>query len=305
MRVKDGKNSMIQMNYAKAYKKWGMFFVLPGILSYVLFSLYPLISSLVQSFYYIRGAGSPWRFIGLDNYLDVVSDPDFWHSLYITFIYVLLTVPAGTILSLVVAIALTGLKYWRGFARSLFFLPSVAGIVVIGIIFTWMYEPYNGLLNMFLAKFGLGPFPWLRGKQSALPSIAAMTIWRTLGYNVVILMAGILSIPKTLYEAAEIDGVSLIRKHVAITIPLTMPTITFVVIYNTIQNLQVFSEIFVMTGGGPGFATTTIGFKIYQEAFLFMKFGKAATEAMVLMVIIVAITLLQMKVFNNKEQTMV
>ena len=295
---------MKQLTQRKTFARWGFIFVLPGLISYSLFSLYPLISSLVQSFHYIRGAKSEWRFILFTNYADALTNSDFWHSMGVTFSYVLMTVPLGVLISLVVAITLSTVRKNQGFLRALYFIPSVAGIVVIGIIFTWMYEPYNGLLNMVFEKFGMGPFLWLRGKESALPSIAAMTIWRTMGYNVVILMAGILTIPASLYESAEIDGVGILRKHISITIPLTLPTITFVVIYNTIQNLQMFSEIFVMTGGGPGFATTTIGYRIYQEAFLFMKFGKAAANVVILMIIIVFITLIQLKLLNKREQAM-
>jgi ABC-type sugar transport system permease subunit len=283
---------------------WGIIFVLPGLISYLLFSFYPLISSLVQSFHYIRGAGNPWRFIFLENYQTILSSPDFWHSIGITFLYVLMTVPLGTFLAFIISISLTEIYHFRSFLRVLYFLPSVAGLVVIGIIFAWMYEPYNGLLNMVLDQLGLGPFLWLRGKDSALASIAAMTIWRTLGYNIVILMAGILSVPKTYYDAAEMDGVGVIRRHLNITLPLTIPTITFVVIYNSIQNLQVFAEVFVMTGGGPGFATTTIGFRIYREAFLYLSFGKAAANAVALMLIIVGITLIQMKLLNQRDYTL-
>ncbi|MHC1692650.1 MAG: carbohydrate ABC transporter permease [Sphaerochaetaceae bacterium] len=285
-------------------RRAGLFFVLPGLIAFAFFSFYPLISNAIQSFYYIRGAGNPWRFIAFENYIEVLSSSDFWYSLWVTFLYVLLTVPIGTLLSLIVAIAITGLKSSKGFIRALYFLPSVAGTVVISIIFSWIYEPYNGLLNLLFERIGLGPFLWLRGKNSALISIAMMTIWRTLGYNVVILMAGVLAIPRSLYESAELDGFTNFKKHIYITIPLCMPTITFVFIYNSIQNLQMFTESFVMTGGGPGFATRTIGFGIYQEAFLYSKFGKASACAVCLMVIIVGITMLQLKYFNKQEEAM-
>lgn len=295
---------VVKKGRERHYAKWGLIFVLPGLLSYLFFSFYPLMSSIVQSFHYIRGAGNPWRFVFLENYKTIVTDGDFWNSLLVTFGYVLLTVPAGTLIAFTVALAITGIRRYRSFLRALYFLPSVAGIIVIGIIFTWMYEPYNGLLNMLFEKIGLGPFLWLRGKGTALISIAIMTIWRTLGYNIVILMAGILSIPGTFYDAAEMDGVGILRKHLSITLPLTLPTITFVVIYNSILNLQVFAEVFVMTGGGPGVATTTIGFRIYREAFLFLSFGRAAANAVALMLIIVGITLIQTRILNQREFTL-
>lgn len=292
------------LSQEKHYARWGLIFVLPGLVSYALFSLYPLASSIIQSFHYIRGAGNPWRFILFDNYKEILGSDEFWKSLGITLLYVLMTVPLGALLSFIIAIALTGINRYRGFLRALYFLPSVAGIIVVGIIFTWMYEPYNGILNIVLGEIGMGPFLWLRGANSALASIAVMTIWRTLGYNVVILIAGVLSVPKAFYDAAEIDGVGTIKKHISITLPLCLPTIIFVLIYNSIRNLQVFAEIFVMTGGGPGFATTTIGYRIYREAFLFLSFGKAAANTVILMLFIVVFTLLQLKLLNQRKYTM-
>lgn len=284
--------------------KWGYYFAVPGMLSYLLFSLYPTLRTFYQSFFLIRGASNPWVFNNIVNYREIVSDKIFWDSLLNTFSYVLMTVPIGTIISLIVAIVLSNINKFRGLFRALFFIPSVVGLIVVGIIFSWMYEPYNGLLNLLFSKVGLGPFSWLRDMDTALASIAGMTVWRVIGYNVVILMAGILTIPKTYYEAADIDGVSYIRKHLSITIPLITPTLTFVMINNTIRDLQVFSEIFIMTGGGPGHSTTTIGYRIYQNAFLYLSFGKAAANATVLMVIIITITVLQLKYLNRKEHSL-
>ena len=298
------KNSGILKDMRDPVLKWGYIFAIPGMLSYLLFSLYPTLRTFYQSFFLIRGAGNPWVFSFFDNYREILTDRIFWDSLLNTFVYVLMTVPVGTLISLIVAIVLSNVRQCQGIFRSLFFIPSVAGLIVVGIVFTWMYEPYNGLLNLIFSKVGLGPFTFLRDKTTALASIAGMTIWRVLGYNVVILMAGLLSIPKTYYEAADIDGVGYFRKHLSITIPLIAPTLTFVMVNNTIRDLQVFSEIFVMTGGGPGHATTTIGYRIYQNAFLYLSFGKAAANAVVLMAIIILITVLQMKFLNRKDHSL-
>jgi ABC-type sugar transport system permease subunit len=165
-----------------------------------------------------------------------------------------------------------------------------------------MYEPYLGVLNLLLSKLGLPRLNWLRDLKLALPSIAVMNIWQTLGYNVVIFLAGLLAIPSELYEAADIDGTNPIRKLLSITIPLVAPSMWFVIINNTIRNLQVFSEIFVMTGGGPGHATTTVGFRVYQYAFLYLSFGKASANVMVLLLIILAVTLMQLRFFERRTQ---
>jgi ABC-type sugar transport system permease subunit len=282
--------------------RWGYIFVIPGVLSYLLFTFYPTLCCLVQSLHLIRGANNPWVFHGINNYLEIFQDKIFWGSLKNTFYYVALTIPLGTIISLLLAVVLNSIVKARGFFRALYFIPSVAGVIAIGIVFNWMYEPYLGVLNLMLSKVGLPRLNWLRDLKLALPSIAVMNIWQTLGYNVVIFLAGLLAIPAELYEAADIDGTGPIRKLWSITIPLVAPSMWFVIINNTIRNLQVFSEIFVMTGGGPGHATTTVGFRVYQYAFLFLSFGKASANVMVLLVIILAVTLVQLRFFESRTQ---
>jgi ABC-type sugar transport system permease subunit len=165
-----------------------------------------------------------------------------------------------------------------------------------------MYEPYSGLLNLILSKLGLRGLGWLRDRHLALPSIAAMTVWRTMGYNVVILLAGLLAIPRDFYEAADIDGAGFLTKHFRITIPLLAPAIWFIVIDNSIRDLKVFSEVFVMTGGGPGHATTTIGFRVYQNAFNYLSFGKASANAIILLLIILVVTIIQFRFFEEKTR---
>jgi len=282
--------------------RWGYIFVIPGLLSYLLFTFYPTIRSLIQSLHLIRGAGNPWVFNGINNYLDIFKDKIFWGSLKNTFYYVALTIPLGTIISLILAVVLNSIVKARGFFRALYFIPSVAGVIAVGIVFSWMYEPYLGVLNLLLSKLGFPRLNWLRDLKMAMPSIAVMNIWQTLGYNVVIFLAGLLAIPAELYEAADIDGAKPLRKLLSITIPLVAPSMWFVIINNTIRNLQVFSEIFVMTGGGPGHATTTVGFRVYQYAFLYLSFGKASANVMVLLLIILAVTLMQLRFFERRTQ---
>jgi ABC-type sugar transport system permease subunit len=282
--------------------RWGYIFVIPGLLSYFLFTFYPTLRALVQSLHLIRGANNPWVFNGLGNYAEIFQDPIFWGALKNTFYYVAMTVPAGTAIALLLAVVLNSIVKARGFFRALYFIPSVAGVIAVGIVFNWMYEPYLGVLNLLLSKLGLPRLNWLRDLKLALPSIAVMNIWQTLGYNVVIFLAGLLAIPSELYEAADIDGTPPVRKLWSITIPLVAPSMWFVIINNTIRNLQVFSEIFVMTGGGPGHATTTVGFRVYQYAFLFLSFGKASANVMVLLIIILAVTLLQLRFFERRTR---
>ncbi|HUV07944.1 MAG TPA: sugar ABC transporter permease [Spirochaetia bacterium] len=282
--------------------RWGYIFVIPGLLSYLLFTFYPTVRCFLQSLHLIRGANNPWVYKGLGGYWEIFQEKIFWDSLWNTFYYVLLTVPAGTVLSLLIAVVLNSIGRLRGFFRALYFIPSVAGVIAMGIVFNWMYEPYSGVLNLILSKLGLPQFNWLRDMNMALPSIAVMTIWRTLGYNIVIFLAGLLAIPLDYYEAASMDGVNPVQKLFKITIPLIAPSMWFVIINNTIRDLQVFSEVFIMTGGGPGHATTTVGYRVYQYAFLYLSFGKASANALVLLVIILVITILQFRVFEERTK---
>lgn len=297
------KQSGLFRDFFHPVARWGYVFVIPGLISYLLFTFYPALRSLLLSFSSARSSGAEWAFVGWENYLEILRDKVFWGALKNTFFYVALTIPLGTFVSFVIAVALHGIGKYKGFLRALYFIPSVAGVISMGIVFTWIYEPYSGLLNLILSKIGITGFTWLRDKNLAVPSIAAMTIWRTMGYSVVIILAGLSAISKDYYEAAEIDGASLIRRHVSITIPLVAPTLFFIIVNNSIQDLQVFSEIFVMTGGGPGFASTTVGFRIYQEAFLYFNFGKASEIAVVLLLIIMTITVFQLKLLDRKTRS--
>jgi multiple sugar transport system permease protein len=289
------KNYGFRHDLAHPVLRWGYIFVLPGLASYLLFTLYPVVRAFVQSAYRIRGGNVDWVFIGLDNYAAVLGERVFWTALGNTFFYVLMTVPLGTGLSFLMASALNAVDRFKGFFRALYFIPSVAGVIAIGIVFTWIYEPYTGLLNLLLKMAGLPGLKWLRDGGLALPSIAVMTVWRTMGYNVVILLAGLLAIPRDYYESAQLDGASFLWRTFGITLPLLAPTLWFVIINSTIQDLQVFSEVFVMTGGGPGHATTTMGFKIYQEAFLYFAYGRASAIAVVMLLIILTVTVVQIR----------
>ena len=282
--------------------KWGYIFVIPGVIAYFLFTFFPTLRCFIQSFHLIRATTQPWVFNGFNNYVAIFKDSVIWQSLRNTFQYVAMTVPVGTAVSLFVAINLYQITRFKGLFRALYFIPSIAGVITMGIVFTWMYEPYSGLLNLVLSKLGMQGLGWLRDRYLALPSIAAMTVWRTMGYNVVILLAGLLAIPRDFYEAADIDGAGFLTKHFRITIPLLAPAIWFIVIDNSIRDLKVFSEVFVMTGGGPGHATTTIGFRVYQNAFNYLSFGKASANAIILLLIILVVTIIQFRFFEEKTR---
>ncbi|HUV07772.1 MAG TPA: sugar ABC transporter permease, partial [Spirochaetia bacterium] len=201
-----------------------------------------------------------------------------------------------------IAVLLSEMRRLRFFFRSLYFIPSVVGLVVASVIWRWCYEPLFGIFNFLLDKVGITGIVWLKDPATAMPSIALMTVWQDLGYYVVIFMAGLTAIPKELYEVGKIDGASRFRQFLAITFPLLAPTTLFVMMYSTIKNLKIFGEVFVMTGGGPGNSTVTIGFKIYEEAFKFYNYGIANAMAIIMFLIILIITMIQFKLLENKTR---
>ena len=262
---------------------------------------YPIIRALFYSLNYWTGNPtiSP-KFVGLKNYLLILSDKVFWNAMSNTFLYVFFTVPLTTLLSMAIALLLADVKKYRGLYRAIYFFPSIIGLAVASIIWRWCYEPLFGVYNFLLEIIGIPGPSWLKDPKTALWSIGIMTIWSNLGYFVVIYLAGLTTIPETLYEAARIDGASRFKQVMKITVPLLLPTTFFVVMYNTIRNIKVFAEVFVMTGGGPGHSTETIGFRIYTEAFIFNDFGRAMAMSVVMFLAILAISIFQSRLMERQ-----
>ncbi len=272
----------------------GYLFILPNLIGVLVFVVLPVIAGLVLSF--TRwDLLTPPVWINIDNYKQLLHDPLFWVGLKNSAYYSLLTVPAGIVVSLLLAllvnIPLKGINIFR----TIYFIPVVTSITAISLVWKWLYNPEFGILNFILEKFGLPPQQWLNDVHLAMPCIALMSIWRSMGYNMVIFLAGIKAIPTQLYEASRIDGANRFQMLWHITLPLLKPTLFFVLVMSIIGSLQVFGEIYVMTNGGPGNATLTYNYFLYQNAFLWFKMGYAASLGYVLFLIIFVLTIIQFK----------
>ena len=281
----------------KMHKKhqalWGYLFIGPQFLGLLCFSLLPLLYAFYLSFVNWDGFGVP-LFVGLDNFKGQLSDPDFWKALINTVYYMVLVIPVGIVLALLVAIVLNKVK-GREIYRLFFFMPVVTSSVSVGVIWMWILNGEFGILNHLLRAIGIvGPM-WLTDTHWVIPSIALLSIWLGLGYNMVIFLAGLQGISKSYYEAAEIDGASKFQQLRYITLPLLSPTTFFVTIMMVISSFQVFDQAFVMTNGGPAKASYTLVYHIYDQAFIDFTMGESAAAAMILFVIILIFTLLQFK----------
>ena len=274
--------------------------LLPWVLVFAVFWLYPLLFTLYLSFTKYSTLSGNVTWTGLDNYMMLWRDPLFWKALANTSIFTFGTIPFTTAFALLLAVVLNRKLRGREIFRSAFFLPSVTSLVVISLIFTNLYAG-NGYINTVLGILGL-PYPergWLMEPGLALYSIMAMEVWIASGYYMVLFLAALQAIPADLYEAAELAGASAWQQFVRITLPMLRPTLLFVLVINTIKSFQVFIEIYVMTRGGPLSSTTTLTYLVYTNAFEKSDMmGYASAIAYVVFLIILVFSIAQMKLLR-------
>ncbi|MBW8349929.1 sugar ABC transporter permease [Bacillus sp. IITD106] len=273
---------------------WGYFFLTPQLIGLLAFSVIPLGFALVLSFMKWDGFGAK-TFVGLGNFIGQFQNPVFWKALWNTTLYTILTVPVGVALSLLLALALNRIK-GKELYRVFFFMPVVTSSVSIGVIWMWILNGDFGILNQFLGYIGIEGPQWLTDTRVVMISIAMLSIWWQVGYNMVIFLAGLQGVSNSYYEAAEIDGASKFQKFKHITLPLISPTTFFVSIMSIIGSFQVFDQAFVMTSGGPAKASYTLVYHVYETGFKNFKWGESSAVAMILFVIILIFTLIQFKV---------
>lgn len=258
-------------------------FLLPAVIFMVVFMFIPLIQVIYFSFtdYDLL---TPPVWIGLDNYAKLAQDPQFWQSLLRSLIYLIVT-PILIVLSIILAIAVNRPLRGMTFFRALYYIPVVISAVAIGMIFDFVFAEPAGLINGLLRQFGLieRPIHFLTDPDLILPSIMSVTVWRGIGYYMVMFLAGLQSIPEELYEAAAIDGASRIQQHLFVTVPMLRPVITFVAVISSIAALRAFDEIYILTNGTGGLldAGMTAIFYLYRQAFSFLNIGYAAAIAVV------------------------
>jgi len=279
----------------------GYGFVLPDVLGLLIFMVGPMIMAFVISFTDWRLVGDP-EFIGLDNYRTMIDDPRFIASLKRTASFTLQFVPAVYVLSLGMALLLKRRSRANGFFRTVYFMPVAMSLVVAGVIWRFMFEPNNGIINVLLTEFGLPTSKWIGSVDTAMTSVIIMSVWKSAGYFMIILLAGIEDIPNDYIEAAQIDGANRWQTFRHIIMPLLKPTSFFVLVILSIQALQAFDQIYVMTRGGPAYSTYTTLIYMYDKAFRQWNFGYAAAMSVVLFFIIFVLTLIQVRYFRSDEE---
>lgn len=292
-------NRLQKKRLANRKDLYGWLFAMPAILGLLIFTLGPMIYSLFMSFTDYTGSNSP-AFVGLENYKRMFSGEDqyFYKSLAVTFYFVILSVPTGIIYSFLLAILLNQNVKGKAVFRTIFYLPSIVPIIAISFIWLWLLNPDLGLANELLRSLGLPGSQWIFGEKTVVPSLALMNLWTT-GGTMIIFLAGLQDIPRSLYEAIEMDGGSRFAKLWHITIPMMTPTIFFNLIMGIINGFQVFSQAYVMTNGGPNNASLFYVFYLYREAFQFSRMGSASAIAWVLFVIIMILTYVVFRTSNK------
>ena len=268
-------------------------FIAPIILLFGLFRVIPSVQTLLFSFYRVELLRHHFTFIGLENFRAMLTDEIFQRATANTLIYVATIVPISAALGLLLAVLFNAQFQLKEFFKAIYFSPMITSTVAAAMVWWWMYNPQFGLFNVLLRLVRIPDQPWLMSSRMALPSIIIFSVWKTLGYNMIIYLAGLQAIPQQFYEAATIDGASSFKRFWRITVPLLAPTTTFILIYNSILAFQVFDQIFVLTGGGPANATNVVVLELYRQAYKRFNFGYASAEAMVLFVFILGVTVLQ------------
>lgn len=272
---------------------YGYLLASPWIAGFVIFTLGPMIASLIIGLYSTDFLNK-WEFVGLHWYRSVLTDKLVHKAFLNTAYFSFATVPLNTLLALIIAVMLNQGIRWQSFWRTVYYLPSVVSGVAVALLWRWLYDPEIGLFNTVLKWFGIEGPRWIFSQEWAMPSIILMALWGA-GGAMLIYLAGLRGIPTALYEAAEIDGAGPLRRFFAITLPLLTPTIFFNVVLNVIGSWQVFTQALIMTNGGPNNATLTAVLHLYRTGFQNTYFGYAAAQAWALFLVILIFVLLALR----------
>lgn len=287
----------------RAYNEyiWAYIFITPAIIIFSLFLFYPAIQSFLYSFQSFSIFESQHRFVGLLNYKILLQDKVWWAALRNTIVYTIATVPFQVGVALVIAMLLSPLaSRWQTVFKTVFYMPGVTSAVVIGMIWLWIYYPFpEGLANYILSLFGLPSQVWLGNPKTALPSIIIMAWLTGLGAAIVLYAAALGNIPRSLYEAADIDCASRWARFWRITWPLIKPTTLYAVLTATAASFLIFDTVYTMTKGGPGTATVTVVYRIYTIAFERFQFGLASAAAVLLAIVVITANIIQFKYLST------
>jgi multiple sugar transport system permease protein len=279
----------------------GYVFIAPSLIFVLILFVIPTIYNIYLSFsnwHVVR----PTTFAGMQNYQTVLTSRQFWKSLRITLHFTILSVPLTVIFALIVALGFhrIGLKFGSSFIRALYFIPVVASLTAVAYIWVWIFNPAYGLANNLLSMLSLPPLKWLNDTRQVVPSLSLMYVWARLGFNMLILLAGLSAIDRSYYDAAEIDGAGRWQSFLHITLPLLNRQLVLVGIVEVMTALKVFALPFAATGGGPVKASYTLVMHIYESAFQWNRMGESAVASIALFLLILFLTLVQQKLFARR-----
>lgn len=282
-------------------RRAAFFFLLPSMLVLTLFVFWPILNSLWLSFHHWSLLDADHSFAGLSNYTKLMQDERFWNSVRQTIYFTAGSVPLGIVLSLLLALLCNQPLKGMSFFKAVYFLPVITSFAVISIIWSFLMDPDIGLLSYYLKMIGFPANGWLRSATWAMPAVIMVAIWKNVGFNMVIFLAGLQSISVSLYEAAKIDGANAFQRFWRVTVPSLRHTLMFVFIISIIASFQVFDQVYVMTRGGPLNSTETIVYYIYHQGFELLDMGYASAIAWILFVFVFLITLMQLKLFKYDQ----
>ncbi|HDT8105573.1 TPA: sugar ABC transporter permease [Enterococcus faecalis] len=272
---------------------WISLFLLPSLMGFLVFIIYPVFYSL--------GVGftdwdliNPMKFVGIKNYQSLVNDSTFWNSLKNTFLFIIGYLPSVMIIGLLVALLLNSKLCLKPVFRGVYFLPVVTSWVAVSLVWKWLFNPKYGLINYFLTMIGLHGPNWLNDPKTAMLAIIITSVWKDIGFIMVLYLGGLQNISVSLYEAADIDGADKWHQFWKITLPMLKQTTFFVSMISLINSFQVFDQVNIMTAGGPGDATTVLVQNIYNSAFKYSEMGYAAAMSWILFLIILVVSVVQM-----------
>ena len=277
----------------------GLWFVLPFVAVYALFLLWPVVAGLVTSFFNTSLAGGRTEFLGLDNYAEMVRDDAVWSSLWHTLLFTLLSTPPLVLLGLVMALLAHRARRTAWLLRFAFFLPFVLPVAVVAIIWIWLYQPDFGLVNVTLGHFGAASVNWIGDERLAMLAVAIMTVWWTVGFNFLLYLAALQSIPGELYEAATIDGASAWQRLRRLTVPLLGRTTGLVLVLQLIASLKIFDQVYLLNRGATNLAARTVIQYIYDQGFTSFRVGYASAISYLFFLIVLVIAVAQIKLFPS------
>jgi multiple sugar transport system permease protein len=274
-------------------------FVSPAMILFLIFTVLPVVFAFLLSFtnYDIL---SPIKWVGLKNYARLLTDTIFQRGILNVLYYALMFIPSMIVLSIILALALNRKVPGMRFFRTLYYLPAVTSSIAASVVWSWMLQKDYGVINQFLALFGIIGPAWLADSDTAMFAIVIVTLWQGLGGNIIIFLAGLQGIPPALYEAAKLDGANGWQLFQYITLPLLRTTTYLIAFLTLIGSLQLFDQAYAMTQGGPGYATTTAVYQIYSNGFNQLKMGYASAQAFVLALAILILSIIQMRI--NRDQ---